>query len=129
MGYISKDNTAVGLKGCIVYRYTAIAQLREIVMTMERDLGLIALSHNEKDVLYAVQSVLAVSDGVAKSDEIRSHDLVRDMSQPTFHRALKSLLARGLLQHAPDTKAGSYVIKEQSLCLRLIVVLTSKYVL
>ena len=77
-----------------MYRYTAIAQLREIVMTMERDLGLIALSHNEKDVLYAVQSVLAVSDGVAKSDEIRSHDLVRDMSQPTFHRALKSLLAR-----------------------------------
>ena len=56
-------------------RYTAVAQLREIVMTMERDLGLIALSHNEKDVLYAVQSVLAVSDGVAKSDEIRSHDI------------------------------------------------------
>ena len=53
-----------------MYRYTAVAQLREIVMTMERDLGLIALSHNEKDVLYAVQSVLAVSDGVAKSDEI-----------------------------------------------------------
>ena len=79
-------------------------------MTMERDLGLIALSHNEKDVLYAVQSVLAISDGVAKSDEIRSHDLVRDMSQPTFHRALKSLLVRGLLRHAPDTKAGSYVI-------------------
>ena len=104
------DNTAVGLKGFIVYRYTAIAQLREIVMTMERDLGLIALSHNEKDVLYAVQSVLAVSDGVAKSDEIRSHDLVRDMSQPTFHRALKSLLTRGLLRHAPDTKAGSYII-------------------
>ena len=79
-------------------------------MTMERDLGLIALSHNEKDVLYAVQSVLAVSDGVAKSDEIRSHDLVQDMSQPTFHRALKSLLERGLLRHAPDTKAGSYII-------------------
>ncbi|MBT4235285.1 MAG: hypothetical protein HOD69_14385 [Marinovum sp.] len=98
------------MKGCIVYRYTAVAQLREIVMTMERDLGLIALSHNEKDVLYAVQSVLADSDGVAKSDEIRSHDLVQDMSQPTFHRALKSLLARGLLRHAPDTKAGSYIM-------------------
>ena len=93
-----------------MYRYTAVAQLREIVMTMERDLGLIALSHNEKDVLYAVQSVLAESNGVAKSDEIRSHDLVQEMSQPTFHRALKSLLARGLLQHAPDTKAGAYII-------------------
>ena len=100
----------VSLKGGGMYRYTAVAQLREIVMTMERDLGLTALSHNEKEVLYAVQSVLAVSDSIAKSDEIRSHDLVQDMSQPTFHRALKSLLARGLLRHAPDTKAGSYII-------------------
>ena len=40
-----------------MYRYTAVAQLREIVMTMERDLGLTTLSHNEKEVLYAVQSV------------------------------------------------------------------------
>ena len=93
-----------------MYKYTAVAQLREIVMTMERDLGLTTLSHNEKEVLYAVQSVLAVSDSIAKSDEIRSHDLVQDMSQPTFHRALKSLLARGLLRHAPDTKAGSYIM-------------------
>ena len=50
-----------------MYRYTAVAQLREIVMTMERDLGLTALSHNEKEVLYAVQSVLADSDSIAKS--------------------------------------------------------------
>ena len=66
------------MKGCNLDRYAAIAQLREIVITMERELGLIALSHNEKDVLYAVQSVLAVSDGVARSDEIRSHNLFRD---------------------------------------------------
>ena len=93
-----------------MYRYTTVGQLREIVMAMERELGLSTLSHNERDVLYAVQSVLGETKCVAKSDEIRSHNLVRDMSQPTFHRALKSLLARDLLQHAPETKAGSYTI-------------------
>ena len=93
-----------------MYRYTTVAQLREIVMTMEQELGLSTLSHNERDVLYAVQSVLAETKSVAKSDDIRSHDLVRDMSQPTFHRALKSLLTRSLLHHAPETKAGAYII-------------------
>ena len=88
-----------------MYRYTAVAQLREIVMTMERDLGLIALSHNEKDVLYAVQSVLAVSDGVAKSDEIRSHDLVRDMSQPTFHQNCRTMNDMDILRHFLKHKA------------------------
>ena len=97
-----------------MYRYAIIAQLREVVMTMEKELGLSELSHNEKDVLYAVQSVLTLSNGVAKSDDIRSHDLVKTMSQPTFHRALKSLIFKKLLNHAPHTKSGSYVFLEGS---------------
>ncbi|MDG2231525.1 MAG: hypothetical protein P8K82_07655 [Paracoccaceae bacterium] len=70
------------------------------------------LSQNEKDVFYAVQSVIAGSDGVARSDDIKGHSLVFEMTQPTFHRSLKNLLDRGLLAHAPSTKAGSYVATE-----------------
>jgi hypothetical protein len=85
---------------------------------MEADLGLGGLSQNEKDVLYAVISVIAskpVSNSVAKSDEIKSHFLVQNITQPTFHRSLKNLVARNIIAHAPNTKAGSYVIpSEQS---------------
>ena len=93
-------------------RYLNAAQLRALLLGMERDLGLGDLSQNEKDVFYAVQSVIAGSDGVARSDDIKGHSLVFEMTQPTFHRSLKNLLDRGLLAHAPSTKAGSYVATE-----------------
>lgn len=93
-------------------RYLNVAQLRALLLGMERDLGLGDLSQNEKDVFYAVQSVIALSDGVARSDDIKGHSLVFEMTQPTFHRSLKNLLDRGLLAHAPSTKAGSYVATE-----------------
>ena len=67
------------------------------MLGMERNLGLGDLSQNEKDVFYAVQSVIAGSEGIARSDDIKSHSLVFEMTQPTFHRSLKNLLARGLL--------------------------------
>ena len=93
-------------------RYLNVAQLRALLLGMERDLGLGDLSQNEKDVFYAVQIVIAGSDGVARSDDIKGHSLVFEMTQPTFHRSLKNLLDRGLLAHAPSTKAGSYVATE-----------------
>ncbi len=93
-------------------RYLNVAQLRALLLGMERDLGLGDLSQNEKDVFYAVQSVIAGSDGVTRSDDIKGHSLVFEMTQPTFHRSLKNLLDRGLLAHAPSTKAGSYVATE-----------------
>ena len=95
--------------GLPTQRYLNVAQLRALLLGMERDLGLGDLSQNEKDVFCAVQSVIANSKGVARSDDIKAHSLVFKMTQPTFHRSLKNLLARGLLAHAPSTKAGSYV--------------------
>ena len=93
-------------------RYLNVSQLRELMIGMEYDLGLGHLSQNEKDVFYAVISVIDANrhrDGVAKSEEIKSHLLVSDMTQPTFHRCLKTLIDLGLIDRAPNTKAGSYV--------------------
>ena len=39
-------------------RYLNVAQLRELLLGMERDLGLGNLTQNEKDVFYAVQLVI-----------------------------------------------------------------------
>jgi DNA-binding MarR family transcriptional regulator len=90
--------------------YLSVAQLRELLLGMEQELGIGDLSQNEKDVLYAVQVAMNPSSGVAKSDDIRNHMLLSQMTQPTFHRSLKSLIKKGFVGHAPQTKAGSYVL-------------------
>ena len=59
-----------------------VAQLRELLLAMEKDLNLGHLSQNEKDVFYAVNSVIGLK---------------------------KNLVNMGFLAHAPNTKAGSYV--------------------
>ena len=93
-------------------RYLKVSQLRELLLGMERDLGLGKLNLNEKDVLYAVQLVIAANGGVPRSEDIKNHELTRNITQPTFHRSLKSLVSQGLLSHAPNTKARSYISPE-----------------
>ena len=90
-------------------RYLNVAQLRELLLGMERDLGLGNLTQNEKDVFYAVQLVISANSGIARSEDIKRHDLTQGITQPTFHRSLKRLVEKGLIAHAPNTKAGSYV--------------------
>ena len=90
-------------------RYLNVSQLHELLLGMERDLGLGKLTQNEKDIFYAVQLVIAANGGVARSEDIKNHELTRNITQPTFH---KSLVSQGLLSHAPNTKAGSYISPE-----------------
>jgi len=79
---------------------------------MEWDLRLGKLTQNEKGVFHAVQLVVAANGGVARSEDIKNHELTRNITQPSFHRSLKSLVSQGLLSHAPNTKAGSYISPE-----------------
>lgn len=71
--------------GLPIQRYLNVAQLRALLLGMERDLGLGDLSQNLKNFFYSAQSVKAVSEGIARSDDIKSHSLVFEMTQPTFH--------------------------------------------
>lgn len=77
---------------------------------METTLGLTDLSPNERDVLYAINEVGSGSPRAARSEAIRAHPLAAAIPQATYHRALKSLVQRGLVAHAPATKAGHYVV-------------------
>ena len=72
------------------------------------------LSQKKKNVFYVINSVITARGDVAKSDEIKGHDLVRDMTQPTFHRRLKNLVNMDLLAYALDTKAVSCVSPQES---------------
>lgn len=93
-----------------VQSYLSVAQLRELLLSMEQELGIGHLSQNEKDVLYAVQVAASNGTGIAKSEDVRGNAMLATMTQPTFHRSLKSLIQKGLVGHAPNTKAGSYVL-------------------
>lgn len=93
-----------------VLNIKSVSQLRALLLEMETTLGLVELSPNERDVLYAINEVSAGVAKAARSDAIRSHPLAAAIPQATYHRALKSLVQRGLVKHAPDTKAGAYIV-------------------
>lgn len=88
-----------------------IAELRTILTGMECAAGVSDLSQPERDVLFAAHSA-ARSDVTAliHTDQIRNSTLTERLSQPTFQRALKSLVQKGHLRHAPGRKRGLYVL-------------------
>ena len=92
-----------------------MARLRELLATMERDLGLETLSANELDVLYVVRLLSDESDTlVAEAADIREHAIARHMSQPTLSRTIRSLIERGYLEKAPNYKAKRYRLGPKS---------------
>ena len=75
-------------------KYSALENLRALLRSMERDLGLEDLSAVELDVFLAAQSVASEDDALLTSAQLRNHELVEDIPPATFHRALKSLVQR-----------------------------------
>ncbi|MEM6889905.1 MAG: hypothetical protein AAF636_17445 [Pseudomonadota bacterium] len=93
-------------------KYQMLYDLRSILRSLERDLGLSELSTPERDVFLAAQSLTDRSGRVIFSTDIRHHALVKDVPPATYHRALRVLLERGFLQKAHGAKAKSYVVPE-----------------
>lgn len=87
--------------------------LRKLLLGMERDIGLDNLTDTEKSVYYAVVDL--DTGGSVQSRVIRKHELTNDLSQPTFYRALKALLNKGLLAHEAGTRAGQYRILDDNI--------------
>lgn len=89
-------------------RFHSVAQLRELLLGLEHDLGIGELSRNELDVLYALKLLGESEEAVVRSDAIRRHNLCSAIATPTFHRALRALVEKGFVDHAPLTKARAY---------------------
>ncbi|MBY6136599.1 hypothetical protein AB9K35_10590 [Leisingera sp. XS_AS12] len=92
-------------------RLKSIFELRNMLYEMEQDIGLEKLSRVERDVLLAAHALTGKPGTAVQSDQIRSHRLVRGVTQATFYRTLKSLLEMGLLERAGDSKARHYVVR------------------
>ena len=97
----------------MMQRLARIGELRELLQQMEGDLGLTDLSRFERDLLYAVR-MLAGSSGVAATADLRAHPLVADMTQPTFHRALRTLIDRGLIRRLGEERARYAMVDGQA---------------
>lgn len=90
-------------------KITTVARLRELIATLERDLGLASLSSNELNVLYVVRLLCDESaEADAEAANIRDHTITRSMSQPTLNRTIRSLIEKGYLETAPNYKTKRY---------------------
>lgn len=88
-----------------------MAELRDMLRRMEREVGLEGLSPVEKDVFLAAHSLTREPGDIVQSEQIRKHRLVKCVSPATYHRALRTLLENGLLENARGSKSRLYVVR------------------
>lgn len=90
-----------------------LAHLRDVLHQMEQDLGLDGLNRKERDILlafYANATEDTAHGYISSTDRVRAHPTLETVSQPTFHRALRRLLERGLVVRHDGLPAGIYAI-------------------
>lgn len=95
-------------------KFEALCNLRSLLRSMERDLGLDDLSTAELDVFLAAQSICEDEDSIVTSNQLRNHQLVSLFPPATYHRALRALVERGYLRKADGSKTKSYMLAERS---------------
>ncbi|NKW92223.1 hypothetical protein HGD87_06760 [Rhodobacteraceae bacterium R_SAG9] len=87
-----------------------LTELKKLMMSMENALGLNDLSKVERDV-YCAACELTDESGRVRTMDMLEHTFVLDVSRPTFFRALKSLLKKGLLSNSGEEGRGWYYVK------------------
>ncbi|SFQ77689.1 MarR family transcriptional regulator [Donghicola eburneus] len=87
-----------------------LAAMRQLLFSLERELGLDDMNQHEKDIFYAFHTLAAQQSGekFISSESVRTYETVRKMKHATYHRAMKRLLDNGVIEHAPQRKSGLY---------------------
>lgn len=86
-----------------------VAQLKQLLQGMERDLGVDKLSSIQRNIVYSAK-LLSSDDNVVETDDLRNHELLSGVSRSTFFRALKELVEAGYLSHKEGKKRSAYII-------------------
>ncbi len=84
-----------------------MARLKELLLSMEKDLGMDDLSGVQKNIVYAATMLVNKKDEF-ETEAIRNHALLRDVSRSSFFRALKNLTDAGYIKHRDGTQRASY---------------------
>jgi hypothetical protein len=91
--------------------FRQISRLRAVLEEMEMEIGLRDLSRNERDIYLAFCETAhsgPTGDDHCSTETVRLTPIVRDISQPTFHRTLKQLIKRGLIERCEGAPTGQY---------------------
>lgn len=92
-----------------------MAQLRSVLMDMERRHLPGTMKTQERDICYAVHAIIdGRADASASTEEIRSSSFCAYIAQATYNRALRSLIEQGFLVRVPNSN-GRYVLGERAL--------------
>ena len=86
-----------------------LTELRKLMQSMERTLGLEELSPVERDIYYAAEE-LSKTNVEVRTFGLIEHTLVQSVSRPTFFRALKSLVAKGYLSQSGSANRARYIV-------------------
>ncbi len=95
--------------GDLMTEISKLTELRKLMQSMERTLGLETLSPVERDIYYAAEE-LSKTDHEVRTFGLIEHTLVESVSRPTFFRALKSLVEKGYLSQSGSSNRGRYVV-------------------
>lgn len=100
---------ALDMMGNNMNEISKLTELRKLMQSMERTLGLEQLSPVERDIYYAAEE-LSKADQEVRTFGLIEHTLVQSVSRPTFFRALKSLVQKGYLSQSGSANRGRYIV-------------------
>jgi squalene cyclase len=93
----------------MISSFETILALKKLMLLMEVDLGIDALSDDAKTLLVAISDVQN-SDGSFISYAARNHELTKQMPHASYHRALKALIDNKFIKLHPENKKSHYVL-------------------
>jgi predicted transcriptional regulator len=85
----------------------SLVQLKKAMLGLEADLGILDLSEVDKTILISITEVCEVS-GEFNSQDLRQHDLVKNIPRASYHRSLKSLQNSGFIKKQADRSRSKY---------------------
>lgn len=88
---------------------SSLYKIRLHLHNMEKQLGLSQLTSAERDVLYAIRSLMENHQDIA-THQILSHDLMENISRPTVYRAINRLLEENLIVKSTLADRGFFTI-------------------
>jgi hypothetical protein len=94
-------------------RLASIAHLKELLLGMERDLGIDDLGSIQKDILYAATILSETNGTTVETDEIRKHALLAGVPRSSFFRAMKDVVDAGYLVHSNEKKRSTYSLSKK----------------
>lgn len=90
-----------------------LAQLLEMVAGLQRDLGLEDTLPLERDILAVIGALKEEGHDHVRTEMLVKHRLLAGVPKASFHRALRALLDRGLVEHAEGFRSGRYKLSDQ----------------